>query len=237
MDVKLIAALDRTLENWFQGEMALAFAEPGTEYKIFSSYDYNHYYEKEDDDDDKNGWYKGDWEELIEDSGIVTIEGKIFNKIKVSKWKSTGERREVDFLLENSSEYVFSEIKVLWFDKNKVPKNVLYSYLEKNNVLDDAQRLKKHLQRDYKNDGKNLLLYLTLICIGDIENEQEMKDNLASVLNEYLEGDSLVTTDQIRTDKISGDDPEHLERIAGNYKNGDFDYLNNIFLITVALGE
>ena len=37
MDVKLITALDRTLENWFQGEMALAFAELGTKYKIIST--------------------------------------------------------------------------------------------------------------------------------------------------------------------------------------------------------
>lgn len=232
-DVKLIVALDSTLEKWFQGEMALAFSEQGTGHKIFSSQRYDNYFENEPGDENDDGWNEGEWEALIENSGIITIEGSVFKKVKSGKTETTG-ARAIDFLLEKRDEYVFSEIKVLWFD-NIPDKNTLDSDLERTKVLEDAWRLKKNLLGEYRNGSKALFLYLTLICIGDIGPERNMRENVASILSKYLGENNSVSADLVRVDRISKNDTHHLSRIAGDDESGDFDHLNDIFLMTVDL--
>ncbi len=234
MDTKLICALDSTLEKWFQGEMALAFTKPREGLKVFSGQEYNNYCETNIGDDNKDNWKEGDWEEMIEESGIVAIEGKVYKNVKTSKNEATG-KRSVDFLLETRGEYIFSEIKVLWF--SDAPQgDALYTHLERAGVLEDAWRLKKNLLDEYRNGGKDLLLYLTLICIGDIGKMPNIQKDLGRVLKDYLEENDTVGVEKIKVGRISDDGANHLARVAGYDHEDDLDYLNNIFLITVDLG-
>jgi hypothetical protein len=238
MDTKLITALESGLEKWFQGEMVLAFTKPREGLRVFSGQEYNNYCETNIGEDSKDNWKEGDWEKMIEESGIVTIEGNVYKNVKTSKKEATG-KRSVDFLLETRGEYIFSEIKFLWLDK-AIQRDTLYTHLERAGVLEDAWRLKKNLLNEYRNGSKDLRLYLTLICVGDIGKMPNVQKDLGRVLEDYLEENDTVGVEKIKVGRISEDGSNQLARVVDycDKKDSDgLDYLNNIFLITVDLGS
>ena len=181
-EVMRIVALGANLEKWFQGEMALAFSnskkdsELNDNYKILSSEFYNKESDKLSD---------GNWVRIIGEQGIVSIEGNIYKSVKTGKKEASGTRK-VDFLLENQTEIIFSELKIIWISYlSKDP----YWYLEEKNLLEDAWRLRTNLYNEIKSCKKSLSLFLTLICIDDcnFNYPSQTKRYIISSLNEYFE--------------------------------------------------
>lgn len=200
-EVMRIVALETNLEKWFQGEMALAFSDSkqnsnlNDNIKIFSS----RYYSKESDELDEE-----DWNRIIGEKGIVSLEGNVYKSIKTEKSGSSGTRK-VDFLLENQKEMIFSEVKIIWI--SYMDKGDPYSYLEKKKVLEDTWRLRTNLYKEFR-ESKTLSLFLTLICIDDcnLNDPNQTKKYILASLNEYFEDNIFKDEeDQILIKKIPYD--------------------------------
>lgn len=182
-EVMRIVALGTNLEKWFQGEMALAFSDSKAGYNLNDNYKIlsSEFYNNESDELSQE-----DWDRIIGERGIISLEGNIYKSVKTERRKSSGVRK-VDFLLENQKEIIFSELKIIWLSSlSEDP----YGYLEKKKVLEDAWRLRTNLYKQ-SNKNKTLRLFITLICIDDynFNNPNEIKQNIIESLNQYFEED------------------------------------------------
>jgi hypothetical protein len=197
-DVAKIIALDSNNEKWFQGEMVLAFTEKDSKWRVFSSQCYNEF-------DNKS---VKEWNDYISDGGIITIEANVYKSVKVERDKASGARK-VDVLFEDERAVIFTEMKILWLYKfNKNPKK----YLTQKGVLDDTWRLINNLYDEYRIHSVRPYLYLSLICINDVEEKysiKRVKKELKEELNDYL-GKPFITDQRMEDGKISSYDADYI---------------------------
>ncbi len=190
-DAANLIALDSNNEKWFQGELVLAFTKmEGAKWRVFSSECYNKFDKKAEKE----------WDAYVADGGIVTAEANVYKSVKV-KWDKSSGTRKVDILFEDGQKCILAEIKILWLDKFK---NNPEGYLSQKGLLDDAWRLRNNLYDEYWNRPNRPYLYLSLICIMEVEEKYSikgMKEHLKKKLNDCL-GEPFIADQQMEDGKI-----------------------------------